>query len=424
MKKISFIISVLLLMLLLPCAVSALGNITVSSVPVGASIFVDNENKGITVSPSFTITNVAIGTRVVVLQLDGYQNFTTNADVTDGGTYPISATLTLNTPAPTISGITPSSGFNTSAVSITNLAGTGFATTGTPTVVLMKSGETNITATSVSVVSASQITCNFAITGKSAGNWNVIVTNPDGQTAILTNGFEIKNPSTAITLSYITPNSGIVNNTLTITDLSGSGFLNTATIRLKRTNYNDILGTSVTVVSATKITGTFDLNNCAPGTYDVCVLNDGTTPTCGLAFTINSASAANGTINVKSSPSISKIFLNSVFKGYTPMTLENITPSTYTVMIRSAGYNDYSESVKVTAGNISYVTASLVLAPEETTVTTTTPKTTVTTVRTTAKSTATVPTPWPSSTPTPASPISILAILGAVGIGFIVLRKR
>ena len=106
------------------------------------------------------------------------------------------------------------------------------------------------------------------------------------------------------------------------------------------------------------------------------------------------------------------------------MTLENITPSTYTVMIRSAGYNDYSESVKVTAGNISYVTASLVLAPEATTVTTTTPKTTVTTVRTTAKSTATVPTPWPSATPTPASPVSILAILGAVGVGFILLRKH
>jgi uncharacterized membrane protein len=106
------------------------------------------------------------------------------------------------------------------------------------------------------------------------------------------------------------------------------------------------------------------------------------------------------------------------------MTLENITPSTYTVMIRSAGYNDYSESVKVTAANISYVTASLVLAPDETTVTTTTPRTTVTTVRTTAMSTVKVPTPWPTDTPTPASPVSILVILGAVGAGFIVLRKH
>jgi hypothetical protein len=138
-------------------------------------------------------------------------------------------------------------------------------------------------------------------------------------------------------------------------------------------------------------------------------------------------STANGSINVKSTPSVSKIFLNSVYQGYTPMTLWNITPGTYTVIIRSAGYDEYSESVKVTAGNISYVTASLLLTPEVTTATATAPKTTVatvkTTAKTTAKSTAKVPTPWPSNTPTPASPVSILAILGAVGIGLIVMRK-
>jgi len=323
--------------------------------------------------------------------------------------------------APTLTGITPSNGYNTDLVSITNLAGSGF--TGTPTVVLMKSGSTNITATSVSVVSASQITCSFDIAGKSAGYWNVVITNPDGQSATLTNGFEIKNPSATVTLSSITPNSGVVNNTVTITDLSGSGFLNTATIRLKRDNYNDILGTAVTIVSSTKITGTFDLNNRATGTYAVCVLNDGVTPTCGPAFYINSAAAVNGTIYVKSSPTSSKVFLSSNYQGYTPLTLDNITPGTYTVLVQRAGYNSYSESVKVTAGNTSYVTASLVLAPEETTVTTTVPTTTVTTVKTTAKSTAKVPTPWPSATPTPASPVSVLAILGAVGVGYVVLRK-
>jgi hypothetical protein len=92
-------------------------------------------------------------------------------------------------------------------------------------------------------------------------------------------------------------------------------------------------------------------------------------------------------------------------------------------MVRSAGYNDYSESVTVTNGNTSYVTASLVLAPEVTTATTTVPQTTVTTVKTTAKSTVKAPTPWPSATPTPASPVSIIAILGAVGVGLLVLRK-
>jgi hypothetical protein len=44
-------------------------------------------------------------------------------------------------------------------------------------------------------------------------------------------------------------------------------------------------------------------------------------------------------------------------------------------------------------------------------------------VKTTSRSTAKVPTPWPSASATPASPVSILAILSAVGAGLIVLRK-
>ena len=424
MKKITLVICAVLLLLLLPCAVSAVGNISVNSDPTGATILLNGTNTGsVTLA---TLENIPAGSHTILLQKSGYQDYSQTVTVTDNATSTVSQTLTAVIAAPTISSITPSSGYNTSAVSITSLAGTGFATTGTPIVVLMKTGETNITAASVSVVSATQITCSFDITGKTVGYWNVIITNPNGQSGTLSNGFQITNLGTAVALSSITPNSGVVNTSVLITDLAGSGFLNTATIRLKRTGYNDILGTGVTFVSATKITGTFNLNGQMPGTYDVCVLNDGTTPICGLPFTINSVtSTANGSINVKSSPSISKIFLNSVFQDYTPKTLYNLTPGTYTVMIRSAGYNDYSESVAVTAGNISYVTASLVLAPEVTTATVTAPTTTVTTVKTTAKSTVKVPTPWPSATatPAPASPVGVLVILGAIGIGFIVIRK-
>ncbi|MDO8874457.1 MAG: PEGA domain-containing protein [Methanoregula sp.] len=419
MKKISLVIGALLLLLLLPSAVSALGNISVSSDPVGATIYVDNENKGTTVAPSFTVTNVATGTRGVVLQLSGYMNFTASAVVTDGGTYPIVATLTPNPPAPTILSITPIDGYNNSAVTIT-LAGTGFVSGAT--VNLTKSGQANITATSVSFSSAIQIAPIFPITGKPAGIWNIVVTNPDGQSATYSS-FEIKNPGTVVTLSSITPPSAVTNTTASITGLAGTNFQTSATMRLRRSGYNDIYGT-VTTLSSTAITGTFNLTNQVPGPYQVCVINPSTDAVCGLTFTINAiSSTANGSINVISSPSISKIFLNNVFQDYTPMTLYNITPGTYTVMVRSAGYNDYSESVSVSAGNTSYVTASLVLAPEVTTTTTTVPPTTVTTVKTTVKSTLKVPTPWPTDTPTPASPVGVLVILGAVGVGLIVLRK-
>ena len=409
-------------MLLLPCAVSAMGNISVSSVPTGVTILLNGTNTG-SVTP-VTLENIPTGSHTILLQKSGYLDYSQTVTVTDDATSTVSQTLTAVVAAPTISSISPSSGYNSSTISITSIAGTGFSTSSAPEVVLMKSGQTNITATAVTSSSTTSIGCTFNIINKQAGYWNVIVTNPDGQSATLTNGFEIKDSSVAVTLSSITPSSAQTNTTVSITSLSGTGFVVTPQIILRRSLYNDLYG-SVTSATTTNIVGTFDLTNRDPGNYQICVINSGAEPVCGLTFTINTmvSTAVNGSINVKSSPSISKVFLNTVYQGYTPMTLDNITPGTYTVLIRHADYNDYSESVTVTAGNISYVTASLVLAPEETTATVTAPKTAATTVKTTTKATAKVPTPWPSATPAPASPVGVLVILGAVGIGFIVLRK-
>ncbi len=148
-----------------------------------------------------------------------------------------------------------------------------------------------------------------------------------------------------------------------------------------------------------------------------------TTPTPTPTPALNST--ANGSIYVQSTPTSSKVFLNNVYQGYTPMTLYNVTPGSPLVTVRRLDYNDWSQNVVVTAGNTTSISASLVLAPEVTTATVTAPQTTATTVKTTAKSTVKVPTPWPSATatPAPASPVGVLVILGAVGIGFVVLRK-
>ncbi len=72
----------------------------------------------------------------------------------------------------TVTGITPSTATNTGVVNITNLAGTGFA--GTPTVTLTRPGAT-ITATDVTVVSPTQITCSFDLTGRPSGAYQVMV---------------------------------------------------------------------------------------------------------------------------------------------------------------------------------------------------------------------------------------------------------
>jgi hypothetical protein len=96
-----------------------------------------------------------------------------------------------STPLPTVTSITPSSGVNTGTVPITNLAGSNFVIMGTTTVALTKSGQTPITATNVTVVNESQITCDFDLTGAATGTWDVVVTTPDGQSDTLPNGFTI-----------------------------------------------------------------------------------------------------------------------------------------------------------------------------------------------------------------------------------------
>jgi PGF-pre-PGF domain-containing protein len=78
---------------------------------------------------------------------------------------------------------------------------------GTPTVNLTKTGESNITATIVSVDSATKITCTFDLTGKTVGAWNVTVINPDNQEGSLVGGFALTNITPAPTFASATTNA-------------------------------------------------------------------------------------------------------------------------------------------------------------------------------------------------------------------------
>jgi len=417
MRRTIFLASVFIMILLLPTAVSAVGNISVSSTPSGATIYLDGLATGHT--STYTLEDVTSGSHTVLLKLSGYSDASQNVQVVDNQTSTVSATLTAVASAPSISAITPAYGYNTGIVSITGLTGTGFVST--PSVVLSKSGESNITASSVSTTST-QITCTFDLNGKTAGTWNVIVTNPDGQSATKTGAFEVRAPTSAITLSSITPSSANTNTTVTITSLVGTNFAGTPTLYLKRSGYNDIPGT-ITSTSTTTIAGSFDLSQRTPGDYQVCVMNSGMDAVCGLTFTITSPnSVANGTITVGSSPSGATVYLGAVKKGTTPLTLYDIVPGTYFIRMQKTDYADYTKEFTVTAGNKTEVYGYLSTAGTYTTTPTTVPVTytTVTTVKTTKKTT--VPTPWPSAT-TPASPISPLLIIGAVGLGFVILRR-
>jgi hypothetical protein len=81
-------------------------------------------------------------------------------------------------------------------VNITNLQGTNFASGAT--VKLTQTGQSDIVASNVTVVSDSRITCQVDLTNKNVGLWNVVVTNTDNLSGILTSGFKIESSAIKI----------------------------------------------------------------------------------------------------------------------------------------------------------------------------------------------------------------------------------
>jgi hypothetical protein len=77
--------------------VTANGGLSVSSTPGGANVFLDNNFIGIT---PLTVNNVAAGSHLLTLKLDGYQDYSTTTQVNAGATSTVSAVLPAATPTP------------------------------------------------------------------------------------------------------------------------------------------------------------------------------------------------------------------------------------------------------------------------------------------------------------------------------------
>ncbi|MBN3033690.1 MAG: hypothetical protein JW873_06310 [Candidatus Saganbacteria bacterium] len=188
--------------------------------------------------------------------------------------------------APIVTLIEPDSGPPTGPVAITNLAGANFLAGAS--VKLSRSGQADISGSSVAVVSAGKITCVFDLTGAASGAWDVTVTNSDGRSGTLPSAFTVNHPAPAVTA--ITPPSGVNDTAVNITDLAGTGFRAGAAVRLTQTGQPDIIATAVNVAAPTRITCSFDLTGKALGQWDVVVTNnDGQSGTLSGGFKIEAA---------------------------------------------------------------------------------------------------------------------------------------
>lgn len=66
-----------------------------------------------------------------------------------------------------------------------------------------------------------------------------------------------------------------------------------------------------------------------------------------------------GTIIIESAPSNADVYLNGDYRGRTRLTLQEIEPGRYTVLIKEEGFEDWEGVVEVAAGKISDISAEL-----------------------------------------------------------------
>jgi hypothetical protein len=314
---------------------------------------------------------------------------------------------------PAISSITPAYGYNGASARGVVIAGTGFnVTSSLGKVRLITDGESNISAT-VTAYTDTSLTCTFPISGETAGDWDVVVVNRDLQEAVLPGGFTIKN---AITLTSLSPVRAQTNSSGTIT-VVGSGLSDIESMYLDNADYDNIT-VDITSQTSTRIIGTIDLDNTNPDSYDLCVVDPVGTVECDLQFEIVTDQV--GSIEIDSSPSGAKIYLDSAYAGTTPDTIDDVSPGYHKVLVSKTGYEDWSQLVTVKSGTTISVNADLdaVQTAIATGIATVTPTNTV--LKTSTKK---VSTPWPTTT-TQASPLELPVVVAAIALGFVVLSRK
>jgi PKD repeat protein len=201
----------------------------------------------------------------------------------DGQSGVLAGGFQVRFPTPQVTGISPAVGLNNGTVFISNLSGARFRAPAT--VRLTCAGENDIPATNVTVQSPKKITCSIDLAGRNATVWNIVVTNPDGQSATGPNLFVTENPPPGPT--SITPAKGPNDRSVFISDLNGTGFLPNAAVQLTKTGQVPIVASTVSIQSPTKITCNLNLTGRATGKWNVMVMNtDGKSSVIQNGFTV------------------------------------------------------------------------------------------------------------------------------------------
>ncbi|WP_292369516.1 PEGA domain-containing protein [Methanoregula sp. UBA64] len=340
--------------------------------------------------------------------------------------------LTLAVPVaadPAISGISPTSAYRGNSVTMT-ITGTGFdlpTSSSYKYVRLMMDGEDNITAASISSKSTTKIVAVFSSSRISSsitkGTWTVVVVNDDGSESTY-DGFTI---SDDMTLSSISPTYAKTNTDDASFTLTGTSLSDVTEVYLYKSGYDNITTSDISAGSTT-VTGTFDLTDASEETYKVCVMDSVGAVKCSSSVTFEVTTDEVGEIDISSSPSGATVYIDTASVGTTPYAATGLTVGSHIVKITKDGYVDWSKIVKVTSGDTTTVDAELTAMA--TAVITNPPTPMPTTIKTVIPvTTIKVPTTYPkittaAATTTKVSPVEGAVVLGAIGLGIVVLRRK
>lgn len=259
-------------------------------------------------------------------------------------TLPNGFTITGNVP-PTlqplsVTAISPSTGTNDQSI-LSTVTGTGFKPGAV--VKLTLAGQPDIVASGVTLTGNSTITCTFDLTGKATGTWDLAVTNPvDGTTSVRSTAFTLTSPHVTETSNGVIIVSSTPQDALVYLDgvLKGTGSVTLKdvspgyhSVRVTKTMYNDY-GTDVRVAAGST-------------NYVTAVLIPVSGP------------VSSGTIIASSNPPGANVYLDGMDKGFSPVTITNVSSGSHTVSFTKTGYAAASRTVTMTAGQTMDITVEL-----------------------------------------------------------------
>ncbi len=300
----------------------ASGSIYVTSSPSGAQATLDNSD---TQTTPCSFSSVPVGSHSLYVYMSGFQPYYATVNVRSGQTATVNAYLN---PSQTYGSLRVSSSPSGADIYIDgNYFGytpttVGNIVPGTHSVLLRLAGYQDWTG-SVNIVAASTTTISPTLSANPSPNYGYIQvgSTPSGAGIYLDGTYQGRTVSgDTFDISNVVPGSHIIQLTLQ--------------------GYEDY--TSTVTVSA------------------------GQTVLVNAALSRNPVSPTTGSIEVISAPSGAEVYVDNVYRGYTPMTVQNIAPGSHVVLLQLGGYENWQSTVTVNAGKTTSVSATFAEAPTPT----------------------------------------------------------